>query len=147
MTFGELRITVLHPEFSAADYAGPLHDHMVVLRAAFGDFSVLLTGDAEIPVEEHIMAAGLPIDSTVLQLGHHGSSTATGARFLAAVAPAVAVYQAEVDNSYGHPHREVVQRVHERTHTTLFGTAVHGTVIVISDGREFRVLSVADTRP
>lgn len=46
--YGELQIKVLHPESSAADYDGHLHDMNIVIRAVFGDFKVLLTADPEV---------------------------------------------------------------------------------------------------
>ena len=85
VSFGRLTITVLHPKSSAADYEGHHHDMSIVVRADYGEFSVLLTGDAEVQSEREILAAGMEVDSTILKLGHHGSQTSTSMEFLEAI--------------------------------------------------------------
>lgn len=143
---GNLTITVLHPPGSAADYEGHLHDMNIVVRATYGDFSVLVTGDAETFAERMILqwvrsdtAARGGIQSTVLQLGHHGSFTSSSTAFLEAVAPRIVVYQAGRDNRYGHPHDVVIRRVRETTAARILGTDRSGTIVIETDGRDFAV--------
>lgn len=128
--FGELTITVLHPRHSAAEYTGPLHDMNIVLRADWRESAVILTGDAEIPVEHELRAAGVPLEAPVLLLGHHGSRTSSSREFLDAVHPQIVVYQAGRDNRYGHPHREVISRVRQIPGVRVYGTDVHGTIVI-----------------
>ncbi len=138
--FGNLAIEVLHPEGSAADYDGHLHDKNIVVRATYHEFSVMLTGDAEAELElELIELEDMVLESVVLKLGHHGSSTSSSREFLAAVSPAVVVYQAGEDNPYGHPHAEVITRIEETTQAEIYGTDVHGTVVIETDGIEYSV--------
>ena len=137
--FSELSITVLHPRASAADYDGHLHDMNIVVRAEYGDFSVLLTGDAEAEIEHQLIAAGAELGSTVLKLGHHGSRTSSSAAFLQAVSPEVVVYQAGIDNRYGHPHPEVLLRVQRRLNADIYGTDLHGSVVITTDGIDYQV--------
>ena len=137
-TFGRLRIEVLHPTGSAAEYDGHLHDKSIVLRAVYGDVAIMLTGDAEAPVERDLVQAGLDLQSDVLKLGHHGSRTSTTPEFVSAVAPALAVYQAGVDNRYGHPHEEPLQVLADAA-VDVIGTDTHGMVKVITDGQDFEI--------
>ncbi len=137
--FGRLVITVLHPERSAAEYEGHLHDKNIVVRAQFGAFSVLLTGDAEIEAENEMISLGLELASTVLQLGHHGSRTSSSPEFLKAVNPKVAVYQAGRENRYGHPHDVVMRRIEALGDIYLYGTAGHGTIVIVTDGSRFAI--------
>ena len=77
-------------------------------KLVYGDFSVLLTGDAGLPSEAVWVWADAPIGSTVLKVGHHGSNSATSPEFVAAVNPSVAVIQVGAENEYGHPTDEVL---------------------------------------
>jgi len=141
IAFGRLTIEVLHPEHSAAEYEGHLHDKNIVLQARYGEFSALLTGDADQSVEHELREReGLALGSTVLKLGHHGSNTSSSREFLKAVCPAVVVYQAACDNPYGHPHAEVLERVAAFTDAELFGTDRHGTIVIETDGIEYEVI-------
>ena len=145
--FGNLALTVLHPTGSAADYTGHLHDNNVVVRAEYGAFSVLLTGDAEVEAELDIIRSGMDVRSTVLKLGHHGSRSSSSLQFLRAVDPRVAVYQAGLENSYGHPHPEVLIRIQEILSAAVFGTDNHGTVIITTDGASYTVTTTLDRVP
>jgi competence protein ComEC len=134
---GPLQIDVLHP--AAGDDLSSLNDASIALRITYGSFRLVTTGDAE-RVSEARMLARHPswLAADVLRLGHHGSSTSTIPDLLAAVAPSVAIYSASATNSYGHPHDEVVTRV-TRAGIALYGTAVHGTVTIVTDGTTFDV--------
>src|SRR5690606_17162266 len=81
----------------------------------------------------------------ILQLGHHGSYTSSTLAFLQAVRPEVAVYSAGRGNSYGHPHAEVIERV-AGLGIPVYGTDIHGTIQVVTDGLSYRVV-VADGQP
>ncbi len=137
--FEKLVITVLHPRRSAADYTGHLHDMNIVVRAEYGEFSVLLTGDAEVDAELEIIRSGMETASTVLKLGHHGSRTSSSLQFLRAVSPALVVYQAAVGNPYGHPHDEVIVRARDIVGAEVYGTDRHGTIRIVTDGTSYRV--------
>lgn len=105
----------------------------IVLRLTYGESDVLLTGDAPARIEEYLVTAyGDVLQSEVLKLGHHGSHTASSEVFLRTVDPDHAVISAGSDNTYGHPHQEVLDRV------TLQGIQVavtmEGRVTYTSDG-------------
>lgn len=106
----------------------------IVAKLSYGESDFMLTGDASKEIESYLARTyGGPLDSEVLKLGHHGSKTSTGAEFLAMVTPIYAVVSAGKDNSYGHPHAEVV----ERTLTAgaqILNTADVGTIVFKSDG-------------
>ncbi|MDL2258598.1 MBL fold metallo-hydrolase, partial [Eubacteriales bacterium OttesenSCG-928-K08] len=104
----QVEIRILSP-FDGYEY--DLNNASVVCRVKFGETSVLLTGDAEIPAEK-IALNELPasyFSATILKMGHHGSSTSTGAALFDAVKPEAAFMSLGEDNSYGHPHREIIE--------------------------------------
>lgn len=98
---GPLRIEVLWPpqELLATSFAGTdPNTQSLVLLIRWGQFSMLLTGDAEAEVAP--LDPG-PVD--VLKLAHHGSEDTGLAALLDRTAPRLAVISVGDDNPYGHP--------------------------------------------
>lgn len=130
---GRLRIEVLHAP--AQDNAGENEDSLI-LRMDWGDCSVLLTGDAEMETEMHLLetipAERLAVD--MLKISHHGSSTSSSEVFLSAVRPSVAVISAQEGNSFGHPHAEVLARL-RAMNCNIYQTNSNGTLIFYCDGK------------
>ena len=95
---------------AAGGYGGddPDNENSLVARLVYGNVSVLLTGDAGKPAETGMLAAGAPVGSTVLKVGHHGSTSSGSLPFIAAVNPTWAVIQVGADNDYGHPSPETL---------------------------------------
>jgi competence protein ComEC len=115
------------------------NENSLVLRLAYGERSVLLTGDVEAAAEGWLLDRyDGALDATVLKVGHHGSSSSTSDAFLGAVSPAVAVVSSAYDSEYGHPHEEVLARLADRSVPT-FWTGTHGDVVVRTDGRRLTV--------
>ncbi len=134
-TLGEARLTVLHP---LEPFFSGRNNNSVVVRLDYGGVSFLFMGDAERAAEESMLGAGLPLQATVLKMGHHGSRTSSTPSFVEAVKPQYAVYQAGRGNPYGHPHPEAVESV-RAAGSTVLGTDVNGTIVMYSDGRTIRV--------
>jgi competence protein ComEC len=90
----------------------PQHDNdqSVSLRLLYGDFSMLLTGDAGDAAEREMLNSGRDLGSLVYNAGHHGSKASSSAAFLDAVRPQIMVVSAGAGNSYDHPHDEVLKR-------------------------------------
>jgi competence protein ComEC len=134
---GPLSLEVVNPPVGVE--LSDLHDAGLGLRVTFGEVRLLFTGDSEAATERR-MAEASPerIDADILQLGHHGSITSTTPAFLAAVDPAVAIYSAGVDNAYGHPAAEVIDRI-RAADIDLYGTDEHGTVVVTTDGTSWSI--------
>jgi competence protein ComEC len=106
----------------------------IVLRVVYGDTAFMLTGDAPSGIENYLVGQyGEQLQSDVLKLGHHGSKTSTSELFLDTVKPTYAVVSASIDNRYGHPHQDVMQRVLARNIQTS-QTGTDGTITFYSDG-------------
>ncbi len=112
LSHGHLSLTCLYP-FAGAE--GDSNELSMVLYLEYGDFTALLTGDLEGTGEENVLAELLETPSmqnvTVLGVAHHGSRNSTSAAFLEAVSPQIALISAGVNNSYGHPHAETIERL------------------------------------
>ncbi|MCL2368212.1 MAG: MBL fold metallo-hydrolase [Oscillospiraceae bacterium] len=133
---GEAVFTIIAP--NAAGY-GNLNDYSVSLRMALGETSFIFTGDAEELSELEMIAAGHVLSSDVLRVGHHGSRTSTAQAFLDAVDPTIAVISLGRDNSYGHPHSVVMERLQG---IRVYRTDEHGHIVMITDGTEITVRGV-----
>jgi competence protein ComEC len=118
------------PRGYEAGEAGSNNDSLV-LRVRFGRHAFLLTGDMEKQVEAGLADPGR-ID--VLKVAHHGSRTSSTAGFLEAARPSFAIISAGFENSYGHPHRDVLARLAERGAAVL-RTDREGLISIRSDGR------------
>lgn len=106
----------------------------IVVKVSYGDIDFMLTGDAPINIEEYLVKVyGQALSSEVLKLGHHGSRTSSSENFLKTVHPVYGVVSAGKNNSYGHPHIEVVDAV--RAHNIkLVSTIDSGSIHFTTDG-------------
>ena len=117
-----------------------LNNYSAVVRLQYGSQVFLFAGDAEKLSEEEIlgMYPKTKLRADLLKVGHHGSNTSTGDEWLKAVDPQHGVILCGKDNSYGHPHKEVMQKLQEK------GIEIHridekGTIVFQSDGKTISV--------
>jgi competence protein ComEC len=104
---GDLRLEVLSPDRCWTDTESDANNDSIVILLSLGEDTVLLTGDAEIPVQEWLLEEGLVPDVDVLKVPHHGGGTSVPELFEAARAE-VALVSVGVGNDYGHPNAEMV---------------------------------------
>lgn len=117
----------------AVNTSSDTNNSSIVLRIVYGSTSFLFTGDAEREVEQAMINRGVPLKSTVLKVGHHGSYTSTSYQFLWNVMPDYAVISCGKGNSYGHPHDEVLSRLRDAD-VYLFRTDLQGDITCTSNG-------------
>ena len=112
----------------------------VVLRLVHGEVSFLLAADIEMPTEARLIIDPSSVRSSALKVAHHGSRTSTISSFLDAVDPAVAVVSVGADNRFGHPAREVIDRLGQGVgFDAVYRTDRDGTIELISDGKSLWV--------
>ena len=115
-----------------------LNDTSVVCKLTSGERSFLFTGDSGEAPERDLLDAGADLAADVLDIGHHGSSTSTSEAFLSAVAPSVATISCGLDNSYGHPHAETLERLVAHG-VQVWRTDLYGTIVLTTDGQTIGV--------
>ena len=133
-TLGTANVTVLGPTQSYAE----TNDTSIILRVDYGETSFLFTGDMEVSAENDMLDYWDDPDLfhvDVLKVGHHGSDTSTGYRFLYEVNPTYGVISVGAGNSYGHPHDEPMSRLNDAG-VTVLRTDHLGHIIAYSDGTE-----------
>ena len=131
---GTARLQILAPYETSDDP----NDVYVVCRLTFGDRAFVFTGDTGTGVEKQMLDSPYTLRADVLKLSHHGSTTGNSEPFLYEVMPEYAVITCGADNSYGHPHQEVVDRLKRREIQAL-RSDIHGTIVFTTDGTELTV--------
>ena len=137
MTQGGVRLRVLHPPEPDWERPRVRNDDSVVLEAVYGDVAILLSGDITAQVERAIVPQLTPARLRVLKVAHHGSRTSTSGELVEAWRPQVALISVGRGNTFGHPAREVVERL-ERAGTQVLHTDRDGQITLETDGRTVR---------
>ncbi|MBZ5572660.1 MAG: ComEC/Rec2 family competence protein [Acidobacteriia bacterium] len=129
---GDLAFRILAPEAGALGSARKRNDDSLVMSVSYGQTTALLEGDAEKEVERRIAQEHPRAD--LLKVAHHGSATSTNPELLAAVQPHYAVISVGARNVYGHPRREVLERL-AHSQVITFRTDLDGAVTFYLDGK------------
>lgn len=133
---GDTEVRVVWPSERVSD-AGT-NESSVVLLVRNGDFSALLTGDAEDDVLTQLVSTGSVGDIDVLKVGHHGSADAVSEATLRTLRPEIALISVGEGNRYGHPVGSTVQLL-ERSGARIYRTDRDGDVTVEFGESGYRV--------
>lgn len=147
---GEVRFKVVWPtrEFTSpsADADPPLlisgegrvnlNDYSIGGILSYGEFDVLLTGDADERVEDDMLVAGRLREVEVLKVPHHGSKTGMTEEWLEMASPELAIISVGRNNRYGHPREEAIKLLRDRDIKVL-RTDEDGDVEIITDGKNY----------
>lgn len=140
LTEGKLSLTCIQPGKGEMEETG--NSASLVLALRYGDFDMLFTGDVEGEGEKrlvgHLQGEYSECVWDVLKTAHHGSGNSTTEEFLKTAAPQYAFISAGENNSYGHPHKETLERLKDAG-AIIYSTQEEGAVtIVVSEG-EFTI--------
>lgn len=133
----DLKYEILAP--NGEDYS-ETNDFSIVSKITYKDNSFLFTGDAEGISEKEMIDKGFNLSSDVLKIGHHGGSTSTTEEFLTKVNPKYGVISLGSDNTYGHPHRETIDKLNKHK-VTVLRTDELGDIVMCSDGQNIKLLN------
>lgn len=134
----EIKLQVLHPQNTLLrNTRSDLNSNSVVVRMTHGKNCFLFTGDAEEPTEHQLVQQGVGT-CDVLKVAHHGSNHSSTNHFLQTVQPKIALISLGVDNRYGHPGDEAMDRI-SNTGAEIYRTDTMGTITVTSDGKKLTV--------
>ncbi|MDT4895153.1 MAG: competence protein ComEC [Acidobacteriota bacterium] len=123
----------------------------IVMRLDYGDFSMLLTGDAEEQTEERLVQKETNLQATVLKVAHHGSKYASSEGFLRRVQPKAAIISMAEFNRYGHPNQDVLNRLKAAGVTQLYRTDLQGEIAItttgkLKDGKLYEIKAAKETK-
>ena len=107
----ELKFEILFPSKEYKD--SNVNNMSLIIKVNCNQKNILLTGDAEIKVEEMLLekynAKNLNID--ILKVGHHGAKTSSSKEFIEVLSPKISIISVAKENTYGHPNKDVVKRL------------------------------------
>jgi competence protein ComEC len=137
---GGARLTILGPSQPYFDKehlksgGNEPNANSIVMRLDYGDFSMLLMGDAEEQTEQRMLSKDLDLKARVLKVAHHGSKYATSDAFIQRVQPEVAIISDGEWNRYGHPAQAVIDRL-KAANAKLYRTDLQGEISLTTTGK------------
>lgn len=142
---GEVSFTCLNPEINMVSDGANEYSTVLFMEYPFDNrkkelrFTALFTGDVEGAGQEYIkrLIRNNPekyANVSILKVAHHGSKYTTDEEFLNLVNPKVALISCGIDNSYGHPHQELLDRLNQ-IGTTVYRTDISGYICVTTNGQ------------
>jgi competence protein ComEC len=124
---------ILFPDRDISNFDS--NDGSIVGKLTYGKESFMFTGDATTYTENLIgwNEKDRTLKSDVLKLGHHGSHTSSGLSWLEKVNPKVAIISVDKGNKYGHPHKDILDRLIS-LHIPFIKTSDLGNIVFETDG-------------
>lgn len=133
VTLGEVQLLCLHP-YASYDWRSE-NNYSLVLQLRYRQFTGILTGDLEMEGEQEVLEEINEVD--YLKVGHHGSKGSSSPEFLDKLIPKLSVVSCGRKNRYGHPHKELLERL-EAVGAKVLRTDQGGAVTVRCDGEAWQ---------
>lgn len=121
---GANRFVILSPE---SNFSGERNRGSVVVLARIGGINWFFGGDLDQQGEEEIVRKFPNIHMDILKVGHHGSRTSSSDLFLNRYKPKVSLISAGEKNRFGHPHKEVVEKL-TKIGSSILRTDLNGEI-------------------
>jgi len=130
-----LYLNIINPYFSESSYLNNIDNNSVVSHLIYKGYSFLFTGDIFSEKEKELVRRKREdIKSNVLKVSHHGSKTSSDKDFIKYVSPEIAVVSVGKNNRYGHPNKEVLERL-IMSGAYILRTDEVGDIKIFSDGK------------
>jgi beta-lactamase superfamily II metal-dependent hydrolase len=135
--YNNLTIEVLNPLLPPT---GDPNNDSIVLRALYGNLTVLLAGDIAQLGERRLLELNSTLKSSILKVGHHGHNDASSAGFLQRIMPETAIISVSKFDKYARPHQKVLDRLY-KIGTKIYRTDLNGTIVLQTNGKTYSVHS------
>lgn len=131
-----LEIFLLNPLYDSDFYEeSDFNNASIVVKLFYKNANFLFTGDIEEAAEKKLLVWQNILQSDILKVAHHGSSTSTNLEFLDKVNPNIAVITVG-KNHFGHPSQKIIERLEDKN-IQIYQTDEDGTVIIRTNGQEY----------
>ncbi|MBU3158290.1 MBL fold metallo-hydrolase [Clostridium frigoris] len=117
-----------------------LNNYSCTLKISYKNSTYLFTGDIETQAEDELMANNYDLSAQILKVAHHGSKSSSSEGFLDKVSPKISIISCGIDNDYGHPNKEILDRL-KKLNCIVYRTDLAKTIVLISDGTKIKKLS------
>lgn len=117
-----------------------LNNLSLVVILKFGEFEALLTGDIEDTASDKVaeILKERKIDFEYIKVPHHGSKNGLSQNLLDAIHAEISTISSGKNNSYGHPHDEVLKMLNNEK-IYILRTDQIGDIEVVTDGNSYRI--------
>ena len=113
----------------SSQYAKSENDRSMCLYVKVFGQSYFFSGDIEEEGEKYITSLALD-NVTYLKVPHHGSKTSSGVELLEMFKPKVSLISVGLNNKYGHPNKEVLDRLLVYS-KNIYRTDLHGSINIV----------------
>lgn len=114
------------------------NDTSIVIQLTYENNKFLFMGDATSKVEKQLLNDSKLEKIDVLKVGHHGSSSSSGAKFLEVILPTYSIISVNNAEYNKHPSENTIERLNA-INSKIYRTDVNGTIWVTSDGTTIEI--------
>lgn len=136
-----INLKFLAPASKNGFHEKDLNNNSLVFKLQYGEFSMLFTGDIEAKTENDLVSRyGKKLQSTVLKVAHHVSSTSSTYNFLKAVQPQLALISCGDKEKYNHPNKKVLGTF-DYLQIPVKVTSQNGEITLRTDGEKYQIMT------
>jgi len=138
-----LEIFLLNPLYDSDFYEeSDFNNASIVVKLFYKNADFLFTGDIEETAEKKLLVWQNILQSDILKVGHHGSTSSTNLQFLDKVNPSIAVITVG-KNHFGHPSQKTIERLEDKN-IQIYRTDEDGTIIIRTNGQEYWIRTLRE---
>lgn len=132
------KLDILSPEENNPGASAGNNNDSIVMRLAFGDKKILLTGDIEEGAERQLLQTPGYLQADIVKVAHHGSKTSSTQEFIKASRSQIAIISVGKNSPFNHPDDNVVGRW-KAAGVKVLTTGENGTISFSTDGKDMQI--------
>ena len=130
-------LKIIYPGYKADLSSLSNNNKSIVSLLSYKDTNILFTGDIEKEVEVQLIRKKIE-NINLLKIPHHGSDTSTTMDFLNELLPRYSIISVGRNNSYSHPHNDVLERL-KKTDSLIYRTDEMGLIRVYMNNKDISI--------
>ncbi|MCF7886509.1 MAG: DNA internalization-related competence protein ComEC/Rec2 [Candidatus Marinimicrobia bacterium] len=140
-TFGDnTYLQILHPSQKYIKQSRPnFNNASTTFKLTYKKVDLLFTGDIEKEAEEYLILYNNYLDSEIIKVPHHGSSTSSTYSFIHYSSPQYGVISVGEKNKFGHPSKNTINK-YKKVGCCIHRTDQMGALLIETDGNKIDVV-------